>query len=178
MAEVKSTRLAGQRAFFEIWNLIDRSRTARGSHFSREIVTCILWEETGFRNIKNSSGAIGFGQVMSSNFQAINDRFKTSFTVSGVLADDAQSVDIAVLFLELWYETAGRNVDGALKGYGAYPKYPAYTRWKAAEADLKAVGIPGPIAEALTDDQVKGVALALTKCSQPDFDPYAVLCTN
>jgi hypothetical protein len=153
MAEAKSTRLAGQKAFFEIWNLIDRSVKARGSHFSREVITCIFWEESGFRNIKNSAGAVGFGQVISSYFKAINDKFKTSFTVSGVLASDAQSVDIAVLFLELWYETKGKNVDGALKGYGAYPMYPAYPRWKAAEADLKAVGLPsGPICEALTAD--------------------------
>jgi hypothetical protein len=175
MAEAKPARLAGQRAFFEIWNLIDRSVTARGSHFSREVITCILWEETGFRNIRNSSGAVGFGQVMSQYFKAINDRFNTSFTDCGVLTSDAQSVDIAVLFLELWYETMGRDVDGALKGYGAYPTYPAYSRWRAAETDLKAVGIPGPIAEALTDDQVNGVAKALQKCAQPGFDPYAVL---
>jgi hypothetical protein len=174
MAGAKPTRLPNQKTFVEIWNLIDFAVTAWSSHFSREVIACIFWEETAFRNIKNASGAVGFGQVVSTNFKAINDRFKTAFTVSGVLASDAFSVNLAVLFLEVWYETAGRSVDGALKGYGYYPHYRAYTRWKAAEADLKAVGLSGPI-RALTADQVDQVAAALKKCSQPGFDPYAVL---
>jgi hypothetical protein len=57
--------------------------------------------------------------------------------------------------------------------FGAYPTYQAYDRWKAAEADLKAIGLPDRI-EGLTADEAAKLAAVLAKCSQPGFDPEAV----
>jgi len=171
--------MPGQRSFYSMWELIDRYVLERRSHFGREIIACIFWEETGFINKRNSAGAVGYGQVMAQFFDDINSQFRTSFTVSSVLASDEQSVEISILFLERWFGMKG-SVDAALRGYGHYPPGRAYPRWKRAEADLLALAgqgyLPaGPIMLPPPVELVDGVARALNKCSQPGFDPYAVL---
>lgn len=167
-----------QRSFYYMWELIDRYVRERNSHFGREIIACIFWEETGFINKKNSDGAVGFGQVMTRYFEGINSQFRTGFTVSSVLASDEQSVEIAILFLEKWFGMR-RSVDEALRGYGNYPASHSYARWKRAEADLIAVArqglLPGFIQTPPPVELVDGVTRALNKCGQPGFNPHAVL---
>ncbi|MGV8074992.1 MAG: hypothetical protein AB2L11_10610 [Syntrophobacteraceae bacterium] len=86
----------------EMWQLISQMHTRNRDIFPIELLIGMFWEETCFLNTtgRARSDMIGFGQVWSGNFRAINQRYSRSYTPQGVLSNNAQSVEIAGFTLD------------------------------------------------------------------------------
>ena len=86
----------------EMWDLIGQMHTRNLDIYPKELLIGLFWEETSFLNIRGRArpDMIGFGQVHSGNFSAINQRYNRSYTPAGVLSNNAQSVEIASFTLD------------------------------------------------------------------------------
>ncbi len=162
-------------SFSEIWSLIVKYQRARTSHFSTELIACLMWEESGFRLVENpESHALGFGQILPSTLAEINKRYKTNFSRTQLLASPDASVEATVLALEMMW-TWKKNKSGALVAYaGGMRNYNAVRKWLAAEP--KMVQARWHVAARLPQTRASAqqqLIDALAVCSQPGFDPRA-----
>ncbi len=163
-----------QLSFANMWKTIVSQHGIRKSHFGRELIACIFWEESGFvySALNPGSGALGFGQVLPSNIDKVNTRFKTGFTKQGVLLSAEDSCAIALLTLELCWEWKQGSRDKALDGYSGYPlNQDAVRRWKLAEAELLKASLTAEENQSFNQEQI---IKALKLCSQPGWDPAEV----
>lgn len=159
--------------FAEIWAWIEYDQRIRLSHFSPELVACLMWEESGFRLVENpQSHALGFGQVMPSTLAAVNRRFNTTFTRTTLLTSPEASVQATLLALEVAYDWK-KNKVGALVAYaGGTQNYGAVKKWLAAEPKMiQARWAENSKASALRPDASLEMIAAMKTCSQPGFDP-------
>lgn len=132
-----------------------------------------MWEESGFRLVENpGSHALGFGQVMPSTLDAINRRYKTTYTRAQVLKSPETSVIVTLLALEIAYDWKKDKVK-ALEAYaGGSRNSGSVRKWLAGESKM----IQARWADASTVSMLRPNAstqmiAALKLCSQPGFDP-------
>lgn len=160
-------------AFSQVWTLIVKSQRAHASHFTPELVACLIWEESGFQLVENAhSHALGFGQVMPSTLDGINKRYKTNFTRTQVLTSPDASVEATVLALELAYEWK-QDKTGALLAYaGGMQNYRVVQKWLAAEPGMiQARWMDASSSGGLRANAAAQLAAAMRPCSQPGHDP-------
>ena len=160
-------------SFREIWSLILKYQRQRSSHFSPELIACLMWEESGFRLVENpQSHTLGFGQVRPDTLNAINKRYKTNFTRTSLLTSSDASVEATVLALEVAWDWKKEKV-GALFAYaGGIRNFDAVRRWLTAEPQMLRARLPYSAGwngtDATTSNQIVD---ALHICSQPGFHP-------
>lgn len=159
--------------FAQVWTLINRAQRERVSHFSPEIVACLMWEESGFRLVENpQSHALGFGQVMPSTLNAINKRFKTNLTRNSVLTSPEASVQATLLSLELAYEWKKDKVEALVAYAGGIRNYGVVRKWLAAEPKMiQARWADASTVSMLRPNAAAQMITAMRICSQPGFDP-------
>jgi len=140
---------------FQIYNKIGVYHPA-GHPVSREMITLIFFEETGFCNIRQNRGAgpaVGFGQMEIYNPDKIpffewlgfnSDRKKTSrlplITPERISADNDLSVKITCKYFQWLVSEKHKTGTGALQaqtGGGANLSF--IPVWGAAEKELKSV---------------------------------------
>lgn len=159
--------------FAEIWAWIVEAQRIRPSHFSPELVACLMWEESGFRLVENpQSHALGFGQVMPSTLNAVNRRFKTNFTRTVVLTSPEVSVQVTLLALEVAYEWKKDKVRALVAYAGGMQNYRVVNKWLVAEPKMIQVRwSETSMVSALPPDASSEMIAAMKICSQPGFDP-------
>jgi hypothetical protein len=160
-------------SFQEVWDLILKHHSARKSHFTPELIACLMWEESGFRLVENPiSHSLGFGQVLPSTVREINKRYKKSFTRQLLLTSPDASVEATILALEIAWDWKKEKV-GALFAYaGGIKNFEAVRKWLTAEPHLLRARISHYAAYTPGENNNSGViADALHICSQPGFDP-------
>lgn len=159
--------------FSEVWSLILKYQSAGTSHFSPELVSCLMWEESAFRLVENPrSHALGFGQIMPSTLAEINKRYKTGFTRPEMSVSPEASVQATLLALELMWEWK-REKMGALYAYaGGHRNALSVRKWITAEPTMiqarwtEASMLPTSRTGA-TQQMIAGLRI----CSQPGFNP-------
>jgi hypothetical protein len=163
-------------SFQDVWTLILKHHRARASHFSPELIACLMWEESGFRLVENpQSGALGFGQVLPRTLYGINKRYKTKFTRTQLLTSPEASVEATVLALEVAWNWKKEKV-GALFAYaGGVRNFNAVKKWVTAEPHMLQAQFPytspPQIENVSTTDQF---ITAMHMCSQPGFNPQVL----
>ena len=163
-------------SFYQVWTLITNYQRAHPSHFSPELVTCLMWEESGFRLVENpQSHALGFGQVLPATLTALNRRYKTNLTRTQPLTLPDASVQATMLALELAYEWKKTKVAALLAYAGGFQNYRPVQKWIAAEPGM----IEARWSEASASSDLRANASAqliraMRICSQPGFDPQRV----
>lgn len=173
---VKNTRQTKTYPFDQVWPLILKHQRTHQSHFSPELVACLMWEESGYRLVQNDqSRALGFGQIMPATLTAINKRFKTQFTRYDLLNSPDKSVEATVLALELAYSWK-RNKVAALVAYaGGFQNYRTIAKWITAEPEMvKARAANTWTAHLVTAHSKTEIVDALHLCSQPGFHPQVL----
>lgn len=173
---IQSLRQAKSYPFDEVWALIQKHQRAHKSHFTPELVACLMWEESGYRLVENDqSRALGFGQVMPATLAAINKRFKTKFTRNDMLTSPDKSVEATILALELAYSWK-RNKVAALVAYaGGFQNYRTIAKWITAEPRMiqaRAAGVQS--ANQVSSHAKPAIVDALHLCSQPGFHPQTI----
>lgn len=159
--------------FSTVWSLIIKHHRARASHFSPELVACLMWEESGFRLVENrASGALGFGQILPSTLRHVNKKYNTHFTRAQILSSADASVEATILTLELMWKWK-RNKEEALVAYaGGMRNYNIVQRWLAAEPYLMQARWQQASRIVFTRDMAEQRMVdALKMCSQPGYDP-------
>lgn len=162
-------------SFYEVWSLVAKYQAIQSSHFSPELVTCLMWEESGFRLVENvQSHALGFGQVMPSTLNAINRRYKTSYTRTQVLTSPDASVQVTLRSLELAYEWKKDKV-GALVAYaGGTQNNAIVQKWLAAEPRMiQARWTDASVMAAMRSRSTAQMISAMGMCSQPGYEARA-----
>ncbi len=160
-------------AFSEIWTLIENYRRVHRSHFSAELIGCLIWEESGFRLAENpTSGALGFGQILPSTLREVNKRYKKTFTRAQLLTAPEASVEATVLTLELMWAWKKEKTASLLAYAGGMRNYNSVRKWLTAEPLM----LQARWAERAPAADTRGAANAqmvnaLKICSQPGFDP-------
>lgn len=153
--------------------MVEKYQAIQPSHFSPELVTCLLWEESGFRLVENAqSHALGFGQVMPSTVSAINRRYKTSFTRTQVLTSPDASVEVTLRALELAYEWKKDKI-GALRAYagGGAQNDAIVHKWLAAEPRMiQARWMDASVMAAMRTRSATQMISAMGMCSQPGYE--------
>lgn len=159
-------------SFKEVWALTVKHQRAQASHFSPELITCLMWEESGFRLVENPrSHALGFGQVMPAIVGAINRRYNTRFTREEVLTVPETSVQVTILALELAWSWKKDKL-GALTAYaGGVRNYGAVRRWLAGEPAMIQARLPDTNNQIAYRESAGRMIAALHLCSQPGFHP-------
>lgn len=163
-------------SFPEIWTLINKHQRARASHFSPELVACLMWEESGFRLVENrESGALGFGQILPSTLREINKRYKTNFTRAQLLASPDANVEATVLALELMWNWKKEKTAALLAYAGGNRNYNAVRKWLAAEPHLiRARWHDASLVSFAREKSSAQIVDALKLCSQPGFDTHSL----
>lgn len=172
----KTSQQAKTFPFNQVWHLILKHQRTHSSHFSPELVACLMWEESGYRLVENDrSRALGFGQIMPATIKAINKRFKTNFTRTDLLTSPDKSVEATILALELAYSWKRSKV-GALVAYaGGFQNYRTVAKWITAEPEMvKARAAYSWSAQFVTAHSENGIVDALHLCSQPGFHPQVL----
>lgn len=159
-------------SFQEVWALIIKHQRARASHFTPELVACLMWEESGFRLAENpKSHALGFGQLLPSTLGAVNKRYNTRFTRTQVLSVPEASVEATVLALELAWSWKKNKLDALTAYAGGTRNYKAVRRWIAAEPVMIQAGMPAVEDQLILIESQGSLIRGLQICSQPGFDP-------
>lgn len=173
---VETSRQAKTFPFDQVWHLILKHQRTHASHFSPELVACLMWEESGYRLVENDqSRALGFGQIMPATLSAINKRFKTNFSRTDLLTSPDKSVEATILALELAYSWK-RNKVAALVAYaGGFQNYRTVAKWITAEPEMvKARAAYSWSARLATAHSETEIVDALHLCSQPGFHPQVL----
>jgi hypothetical protein len=160
----------------DVWALTVKHQRRYNSHFSTELITCLMWEESGFRLVQNpTSKATGFGQIMPSTLKAVNKRFGTKLTPADLLNSPDSSIKATVLTLELMWQAKKNKVD-ALMSYAGGPRNYRYVRkWLNAEPEmLKARNESIASADVSKSHSKQELLDAMHLCSQPGFDPRVI----
>jgi len=163
-------------SFNEVWNLILKHQRAHASHFSPELVACLMWEESGYRLVENNqSHALGFGQIMPSTLGEINKRYKTAFTRADMLTSPDKSVQATVLALELMYSWKKTKVAALVAYAGGFQNYRTIAKWITAEPKMIEARTPAPSGTYLVTSHSEPKMMdALHLCSQPGFHPKMI----
>lgn len=163
-------------SFPEIWTLINKHQRARSSHFSPELVACLMWEESGFRLVENrESGALGFGQILPSTLREINKRYKTNFTRAQLLASPDANVEVTVLALELMWNWKKEKTAALLAYAGGSRNSNIVRKWLNAEPHLiRARWHDAALVSFTRESASRQMIDALKMCSQPGFDPQVL----
>lgn len=160
-------------SFDRVWTLILKYHRARASHFSPELIACLMWEESGFRLVENpQSGALGFGQVLPRTLTGINKRYKTKFTRTQLLTSPEASVEATVLALEVAWSWKRDKVRALLAYAGGARNVNAVRKWILAEPHLLRAKMP--YTSPIPVEQVSmshPFVTAMQMCSQPGFNP-------
>jgi hypothetical protein len=134
---------AGQYSFKDMWNLIQENHLSKSRViFSDELLLAIIWEETGFRNIKGKVAA-GFGQLTKTALLDLHRFNLTSklHTQEELISDPGLSIKVTSLLLYRWYRIR-KEKKRALDGYAnSDVNKKAVPRWLAAEEALKALNL-------------------------------------
>lgn len=160
-------------AFSEVWPLILKYQRAYGSHFSPELIACLIWEESGFRLIENpKSGAMGFGQILPATLRGINARYRTNLTRTALLTSPDASVQATVLTLEIAWNWKKEKTNALLGYAGGMRNYNSVRKWVTGEQQLLRANIANASVEDFSNAQIQNqLAAAMRICSQPGFDP-------
>lgn len=166
-------RRAKTHSFDEVWPLILKHQRIHKSHFSPELVACLMWEESGYRLVENDqSHALGFGQIMPSTLAEINKRFKTAFTRNDMLTSPDKSVQATVLALELAYSWKKNKVAALVAYAGGHQNYRTIAKWISAEPLMIEARTPRPPSTFLVTSHSEPMMMdALHLCSQPGYHP-------
>jgi soluble lytic murein transglycosylase-like protein len=156
----------------DVWALTLKHQRAYKSHFTPELITCLMWEESGFRLIQNpTSPAVGFGQIMPATLREVNKHFGTKLTPQDLLNSPDSSVKATVLTLELMWNWK-KNKEAALLAYAGGIRNHRYVRkWLNAEPRMiqaRYQSLSSGIGSAHLSDEFLD---AFHLCSQPGFHP-------
>ncbi len=160
-------------SFQYVWTLLLKHQRARASHFSPELLACLMWEESGFRLVENqTSGALGFGQILPSTLREVNKRYKTNFTRAQLLSSPDASVEATVLTLEMMWAWKKNKRDALIAYAGGMRNYNSVRKWLAAEPQmLQARWADASLISHTRANASAQMVNALKICSQSGFEP-------
>ena len=163
-------------SFAQVWNLIWEYQQSRPTHFSPELISCLMWEESGFRLVENPySHALGFGQVMPSTLNWVNKKYGTQFTRARVLSDPAASVQVTILALEAAYDWKKDKTRALLVYAGGMRNYKTVRKWISAEPTMVQAGwMDAAASEQSREISAERMIRGMGMCSQPGYDPRQV----
>jgi hypothetical protein len=125
------------RCYDTMADLLRNNRVEKG--VSKEMLMCIMWEETAFCNIENTgSKAVGFGQLILGGqgnvfWKELEAQGKTGVSNRTILDDDDLSVFVSATLLKVALDWKRGNVDGALEAYAGAPNKHVVPNWKECE---------------------------------------------
>ncbi len=169
---------AGSRPFLlsDVWALTRKHQRTYKSHFTTELLTCLMWEESGFRLIRNSrSGAAGFGQILPSTLAEVNEKFGTNLTPADLLNSPDSSVKATVLTLELMWDWKQDKEKALLAYAGGVRNYRYVRKWLNAEPHMIAARFTPFTTRDMTTAHLSDEFIdAMHLCSQPGFHPDTI----